>query len=127
VTDAGFSLKIANDQRKPGPGKTALVVDDNPRMRDIFAAAFLSDGFEICAEAENGKEGIEAAEPIKPVVQQWPQLQRQALCFLFARDSDHCSSEPASRVDTSHQQSDIWNRRHSVIFCDYFGSVMVRV
>jgi CheY-like chemotaxis protein len=61
-------LKIVNDQRKSGPGKTVLVVDDNHRIRDTFAAAFLSNGFEICVEAENGKEGIEAAKQIEPNV-----------------------------------------------------------
>ncbi len=56
------------DQRKSVPGQTALVVDDNPRIRGMFAAAFLSNGFKICVEAENGKEGIEAARQIKPDV-----------------------------------------------------------
>jgi two-component system, chemotaxis family, chemotaxis protein CheY len=55
-------------QRKSVPGLTALVVDDNPRIRGMFAAAFLSNGFKICVEAENGKEGIEAASRIKPDV-----------------------------------------------------------
>jgi CheY-like chemotaxis protein len=59
-------VKIANDRRNPGPGKTVLVVDDNPGIRDVLAAAFLSNGFKRCVEVENGKEGIEAAEQIKP-------------------------------------------------------------
>lgn len=61
-------MKITDDQRKPAPGKTVLVVDDNRRIRDMFATAFLSNGFRTCVEAENGKEGIEAAEQIKPDV-----------------------------------------------------------
>jgi CheY-like chemotaxis protein len=61
-------VKITTDVKKPGPGKTVLVVDDNPSVRETLAAAFLSHGFEICVEAENGKEGIEAAEQIKPDV-----------------------------------------------------------
>jgi CheY-like chemotaxis protein len=34
----------------------------------MLAAAFLSDGFKTCAEAENGKEAeaVEAAKQIKP-------------------------------------------------------------
>jgi CheY-like chemotaxis protein len=31
----------------------------------MLASAFLSDGFEFCIEAENGKEGIEAARQRK--------------------------------------------------------------
>ncbi len=30
--------------------------------------AFLSDGFKTCAEAENGKEGIEVAKRVRPDV-----------------------------------------------------------
>lgn len=63
-----ISVKITTDVKKPGPGKTFLVVDDNPNVREMLAAAFLSHGFQICVEAENGKEGIEAAEQIKPDV-----------------------------------------------------------
>jgi CheY-like chemotaxis protein len=49
-----------------GAGKTVLVVDDNAVIRKLLAAAFLSDGFKTCVEAENGKEGIDAAKLIKP-------------------------------------------------------------
>ena len=59
---------ITIDNGKPESSKTVLVVDDNPRIRHMFAAAFLSDGFRTCIEAENGKEGIEAAERIRPDV-----------------------------------------------------------
>jgi CheY-like chemotaxis protein len=44
------------------------VVDDNTVVRKILAAAFLSGGFETCAEAENGREGIEIAKRITPDV-----------------------------------------------------------
>jgi CheY-like chemotaxis protein len=43
-------------------------VDDNPAIRKVLAAAFLSDGFKTCAEADSGKEGIEIAKRIKPDV-----------------------------------------------------------
>jgi CheY-like chemotaxis protein len=49
-----------------GAGKTVLVVDDNAVIRKLLAAAFLSDGFKTCVEAENGKEGIDQARLIKP-------------------------------------------------------------
>jgi two-component system chemotaxis response regulator CheY len=61
-------VQIERDPKKRGVGKTVLVVDDNAAIRKMLAAAFLSDGFETCGEAENGKEGIEAAKQIKPDV-----------------------------------------------------------
>jgi hypothetical protein len=39
-----------------GAGKTVLIVDDNASIRKMLAAAFLSDGFKTCADAENGKQ-----------------------------------------------------------------------
>lgn len=59
-------MEIESDPKKRGVGKTVLVVDDNAAIRKMLAAAFLSDGFETCGEAENGKEGIELAKQIKP-------------------------------------------------------------
>jgi two-component system, chemotaxis family, chemotaxis protein CheY len=61
-------VEIKSDPLKRGVGKTVLVVDDNASIRKMLAAAFLSDGFETCGEAENGKEGIEVAKQIKPDV-----------------------------------------------------------
>jgi CheY-like chemotaxis protein len=60
------NIKTAPKER--GVGKTALVVDDNATIRKLLAVAFLSDGFKTCVQAENGKEGIEAAKQIKPDV-----------------------------------------------------------
>lgn len=61
-------MKIHKDITKRGVGKKALVVDDNASIRKMVISAFLSNGFEQCAEAENGKEGIEAARRLKPDV-----------------------------------------------------------
>jgi CheY-like chemotaxis protein len=61
-------VEIERDPKKRGVGKTVLVVDDNPAIRRLIATAFLSDGFKTCAEAENGKEGIEVAKRVKPDV-----------------------------------------------------------
>src|ERR1700726_5166000 len=47
-------------------GKRVLIVDDNGVIRKILTVAFLSDGFEACAEAPNGKEGIRIAQRIQP-------------------------------------------------------------
>jgi CheY-like chemotaxis protein len=63
-----YAVKIIIDSEKCGVGKTVLVVDDNARIRKLLAVAFLSDGFTTCVQAENGKEGIEAAKQIKPDV-----------------------------------------------------------
>jgi two-component system chemotaxis response regulator CheY len=59
---------IQSDRRQRGAGKTVLVVDDNAAIRKILASAFLSDGFKMCGEAENGKEAFELAKQIKPDV-----------------------------------------------------------
>ena len=59
-------METGCDLRKCGTGKTVLVVDDSAVIRKILAAAFLSDGFKLCAEAENGREGIEAAKQVNP-------------------------------------------------------------
>lgn len=61
-------MEIEIDPKKRGVGKTVLVVDDSATIRKMLAAAFLSDGFKTCVEAENGKEAIEAAKQIKPDV-----------------------------------------------------------
>jgi len=61
-------VEFGIDLKKRGAGKTVLVVDDSAVIRKLLAAAFLSDGFKTCGEAENGKEGIEVAREIKPDV-----------------------------------------------------------
>jgi two-component system, chemotaxis family, chemotaxis protein CheY len=61
-------VEIESDPKKPGFGKTALIVDDNPAIRKMLATAFLSDGFKMCVQAENGKNGIALAKQITPDV-----------------------------------------------------------
>jgi two-component system chemotaxis response regulator CheY len=61
-------VEIESAPKKRGAGKIVLVVDDKVTIRKTLAAAFLSDGFKTCAEAENGKEAIEVAKQIKPDV-----------------------------------------------------------
>jgi two-component system chemotaxis response regulator CheY len=61
-------VEIESDPKKRGAGKTVLVVDDSAVIRKLLAAAFLSDGFKTCGEAENGKQAIEVAKQIKPDV-----------------------------------------------------------
>jgi len=59
-------VQVDIDVKKHGIGKTALVVDDNPAIRRMISSALLSDGFETCGEAENGKESLELAREIHP-------------------------------------------------------------
>lgn len=58
-------MEIHTEPNKRG-GKTVLVVEDNATVRKMIAAAFMSNGFRTCVEADNGKEGVEVAEQIKP-------------------------------------------------------------
>jgi two-component system, chemotaxis family, chemotaxis protein CheY len=57
--------RIKSDLKK-SVGKTVLVVDDNAAIRKMIAAAFLSDGFKTCVEANNGSEAIDTAKRIQP-------------------------------------------------------------
>ncbi len=61
-------MERETDPKKPGIGKTVLVVDDSAVIRKMLATAFLSDGFKTCIEAENGKEAIDLAKQNKPDV-----------------------------------------------------------
>jgi CheY-like chemotaxis protein len=59
-------MERETDPKKPGIGKTVLVVDDNAAIRKELASAFLSDGFKTCVEAENGKQAIKVAKQSNP-------------------------------------------------------------
>ena len=51
------------------PGRTVLVVDDNPVIRKAVCELFTREGdFEVCGEAENGREAIEKALLLKPAL-----------------------------------------------------------
>lgn len=56
--------RIKGDLEKSA-GKRVLVVDDNAAIRKLIAAAFLSDGFKACVEADNGSEAIDMAKRIQ--------------------------------------------------------------
>jgi DNA-binding NarL/FixJ family response regulator len=44
-----------------------LIVDDNPTMRRVVRELFESDpAFEVCGDAENGREAIEKAAELRP-------------------------------------------------------------
>jgi CheY-like chemotaxis protein len=58
--------RIEVKPEKIGHGKTVLVVDDVAPIRKAVAKAFLSDGFAICGEADNGREAIDLVKKLTP-------------------------------------------------------------
>jgi hypothetical protein len=49
------------------PAWSVLVVDDNPLVRQAVCELFTRDGdFDVCGEAENGREAIEKAQLLCP-------------------------------------------------------------
>lgn len=51
------------------PVRSVLVVDDNPTIRKIICELFTREGdFEVCGQAENGREAIEKAQLLHPAL-----------------------------------------------------------
>ena len=49
--------------------KTVLLVDDSALIRHALCELFTSEAdFDVCGEAENGREGIEKAQELRPDV-----------------------------------------------------------
>lgn len=47
--------------------KSVLIVDDNPFIRQALCKLFERESdFEVCGEAENGKQAIEKAQKLRP-------------------------------------------------------------
>ena len=47
--------------------KSVLVVDDNAFIRQVLCRVFTSEaGFDVCGEAENGRDAIEKAQALHP-------------------------------------------------------------
>jgi two-component system, chemotaxis family, chemotaxis protein CheY len=59
-------VEFEKNPKKRGAGKTVLIVDDNAVIRKLIAEAFMSDGFQTCVGAENGKHALEPATQLKP-------------------------------------------------------------
>jgi CheY-like chemotaxis protein len=109
-----MQVEVKVDLTKRGVGKTVLVVDDSPFVRKALENAFLSDGFKICVEAENGKEGIEVAQlcrpdlivldlsmPVMNGLEAAPILRKlfpKIPIFLFSLYADDLSQQVASRA-----------------------------
>ena len=50
-------------------GRSVLLVDDNAVVRKALCELFTREGdFEICGEAENGREAIEQARLLQPAL-----------------------------------------------------------
>jgi DNA-binding NarL/FixJ family response regulator len=43
-----------------------LLVDDNASVRRSLCSLFLSDGFDVCGEAQDGEKAIEQAKRLQP-------------------------------------------------------------
>jgi len=51
------------------PARSVLVVDDNPAIRKIVCELFtFEEGFEVCGQAENGREAVEKAQLLQPAL-----------------------------------------------------------
>jgi two-component system chemotaxis response regulator CheY len=61
-------VEFEKPPKKRGAGKTVLIVDDNAVIRKLIAEAFMSDGFQTCVGAENGRHALELATQLKPDV-----------------------------------------------------------
>jgi DNA-binding NarL/FixJ family response regulator len=49
------------------PRRSVLIVDDNPVIRQALCELFKREGdFDVCGEAENGKEAVEKAQQLLP-------------------------------------------------------------
>jgi CheY-like chemotaxis protein len=53
---------------KTPPSKCVLIADDSPVVRRSLHALFEQDGWDVCADAMNGKEAITRALELKPQV-----------------------------------------------------------
>ena len=46
--------------------KQILIVDDSPMIHNLLKKALEANGYEVCGDAKNGKEGVELFENLKP-------------------------------------------------------------
>jgi CheY-like chemotaxis protein len=61
-----INVDLDKGDKGRGGGRTILVVDDNPGIRQAVCRAFLSDGFAVCGEADNGQEAINLCKQFRP-------------------------------------------------------------
>ncbi len=46
--------------------KRILIVDDSPIIHNLLRKVLERNGYEVCGDAKNGKEGVELYEELKP-------------------------------------------------------------
>jgi DNA-binding NarL/FixJ family response regulator len=63
---AGNPVMRSAAAKQSAPAKTVLLVDDNPSVRTGLRDLFLSAGFNVCIEAENGLKAIEVVQDYTP-------------------------------------------------------------
>lgn len=48
--------------------KRVLIVDDSPMIHNMLRRTLEKNGYEVCGDAKNGKEGVELFNSLKPDV-----------------------------------------------------------
>ena len=46
--------------------KRILIVDDSPMIHNLLKKTLVANGYEVCGDAKNGKEGTELFEELNP-------------------------------------------------------------
>lgn len=65
IRNEGTNAESGERSRKKAP-RLVLVVDDSPLVRRTVCSALLSDGFDVCGEANDGQEAIELTRQFSP-------------------------------------------------------------
>ena len=87
-----------------------LVVDDSSTMRRIIINTQNKIGYSDCAEASNGREGVErlAAGPVDMIITDWNMPEMSGVDFIRAvRANDQFKHLPVLMVTTNAAQEDI--------------------
>ena len=87
-----------------------LIVDDSNTMRRIIINTLKKAGYEDCAEAANGREGMEklAAEPADLVITDWNMPEMSGIEFIRAiRANATTKNLPVLMVTTNAAKDDI--------------------
>jgi two-component system, chemotaxis family, chemotaxis protein CheY len=87
-----------------------LVVDDSTTMRRIIINTLNKVGYQDCAEASNGREGVErlATTPIDVVITDWNMPEMSGIDFIRAvRANPATKAIPVIMVTTNAAKDDI--------------------
>jgi CheY-like chemotaxis protein len=130
-------MEITIEMKMRSLGRTVLVVDDSEFLGKTIERAFLSDGFEACVEAANGRDAIEAAKQCHPdliildlsmpVMNGWettPTLHKmfpKVPIFLFSMYADvvdkHLAAEAGIKLVLSKREPlcNVLNKAHEML------------